>query len=119
MHNYAEYCIIESMKKIIWQGSSYKDLLNFPADAKRDAGYQLNKIQRGGEPNDWKPVSAIGMGVREIRIKEVSGAFRIIYVANVNDHIYVLHAFQKKTQKTSMQDIHLAQNRLKAIRGKI
>lgn len=104
------------MKKIIWQGSSYDDVVAFPADAKRAAGYQLNKVQLGEEPNDWKPMSTIGMGVREIRIKEASGAFRVIYVANIENNIYVLHAFQKKTQKTSQHDIHLAQNRFKAIK---
>jgi len=105
------------MKKIIWQGSSYKDLVAFPEDARRDAGYQLNKIQHGEEPNDWKPMPAIGSGVREIRIKEASGSFRVIYVANMADNIYVLHAFQKKTQKTNLQDIHLAQDRFKEIKG--
>ena len=105
------------MKKIIWQGSSYKDLIGFPEDARREAGYQLNRIQHGEEPNDWKLISGIGPGVREIRIKDTSGAFRVIYVANIADNIYVLHAFQKKTQKTSLQDMHLAQDRFKAIRG--
>jgi phage-related protein len=104
------------MKKINWQGSSYSDLVAFAADARREAGYQLHKVQLGEEPNDWKPMSTIGVGVREIRIKEVSGAFRIIYVANIGNQIYVLHAFQKKTPKTSLHDIRLAQDRFKAIK---
>ena len=107
---------MKSMKKIIWQGSSYGDLVTFPVDARRDAGYQLHKIQHGEDPSDWKPMSTIGVGVREIRIKEASGAFRIIFVANIDSNIYVLHAFQKKTQKTSLQDIRLAQDRFKEIK---
>lgn len=85
-------------------------------DAKQNAGYQLHKIQQGNEPNDWKPMPSIGAGVREIRIKGESGAFRVIYVANIGPRIYVLHAFQKKTQKTSLRDIELAQARFKAIK---
>lgn len=96
------------MKEIIWLGSSYDDLKAFPADAKQNAGFQLHKIQQGGEPNDWKPMTSVGAGVREIRIKAESGAFRVIYVANIGLKIYVLHAFQKKTQKTSPRDIALA-----------
>ncbi len=83
----------------------------------REAGYQLHKIQCGEESNDWKPMPIIGAGVREIRIKEISGEFRVIYVANIGSSIFVLHAFQKKTPKTSQRDIHLAQARFKAIRG--
>lgn len=116
LHHYAKYSIIQTMKKIIWQGCSYSDLVAFPVDARRDAGYQLNKIQHGEDPNDWKPMSTIGPGVREIRIKEISGAFRIVFVANIDSNIYVLHAFQKKTQKTSLQDIRLAQDRFKEIK---
>ncbi len=104
------------MKEIIWLGSSYDDLKAFPAEAKQNAGFQLHKIQQGNDPNDWKPMASIGAGVREIRIKAESGAFRVIYVANIGLKIYVLHAFQKKTQKTSPRDLALAQARYKAIK---
>ncbi|MGZ8217335.1 type II toxin-antitoxin system RelE/ParE family toxin [Methylomagnum sp.] len=106
------------MKQIRWQGSSYHDLCDFPSDAKREAGYQLHKVQQGEEPNDWKPMPGIGTGVREIRIWGESGAYRIIYVVSIGPHIYVLHAFQKKTQKTSPHDIQLAKARLKPLLGK-
>ncbi|GAB5100518.1 type II toxin-antitoxin system RelE/ParE family toxin [Caballeronia sp. HLA56] len=104
------------MKDIIWKGSSYSDLCDFPVNARRDAGYQLDKLQRGLEPSDWKPMPTIGPGVREIRITEQSGAFRVIYVANIGRHIYVLHAFQKKTQRTSLSDLRLAEARFKLIK---
>ena len=104
------------MKEIIWLGSSYDDLKAFPADAKQNAGFQLHKIQQGNDPNDWKPLTIVGAGVREIRIKAESGAFRVIYVANIGLKICVLHAFQKKTQKTSPRDLELAQARYKAIK---
>jgi len=105
------------MKQVVWLGTSRTDLAAFPKDARRDAGYQLNKIQHGEEPNDWKPMPTIAHGAREIRIREASGAFRVIYVANFADCIYVLHAFQKKTQKTDFQDIHLARERFKSIKA--
>lgn len=79
--------------------------------ARREAGHQLDQVQNGIEPDDWKPMPAIGPGVREIRVREVSGAFRVIYVAKFADAVYVLHCFQKKTQKTAQQDLDLAARR--------
>lgn len=103
------------MKDVIWKGSSYADLCAFPLGARRQAGYQLDKIQRGLEPNNWKPMPTIGVGVREIRVVDEAGTFRVIYVASVGRHIYVLHAFQKKTQRTSAADLRLAETRFKTI----
>jgi phage-related protein len=101
-------------------GSSRQDLKAFPADARREAGYQLDRIQRGDEPDDWKPMRTVGQGVREIRIHEDSSAFRVIYLATRPEGVYVLHCFQKKTQKTSRRDLRLATLRFAAMpqRGK-
>ncbi|MEZ5740765.1 MAG: type II toxin-antitoxin system RelE/ParE family toxin [Burkholderiaceae bacterium] len=68
-------------------------------------------MQRGLEPDDWKPIHQVGSGVREIRIRESSGAFRVMYVAKLADAIYVLHCFQKQTQKTSPADLAMATRR--------
>jgi phage-related protein len=103
------------MKPVVWMGSTREDLIAFPADARRDAGYQLYEVQRGGEPDDWKPMSTIGSGVREIRINEESGAFRVVYLATRPEGVYVLHCCQKKSQKTSRRDLRLAIQRFKAI----
>lgn len=84
---------------------------SFPEDACQDAGYQLDKVQRGVRPDDFKPMPFIGKGVEEIRIWDESGAFRVIYTARLDDAIYVLHAFQKKTQTTAKRDIELAKIR--------
>lgn len=102
-------------KPIYWVGTSYKDLLKFPSDAKQDAGYQLHRIQNGFDPEDWKPFQTIGAGVKEIRIYDDGKAFRTMYVTKFAGKIYVLHSFQKKTQKTSSQDIQIARNRYNAI----
>ena len=96
-------------------GSSRDDLVAFPADARREAGYELEQVQRGEEPSDWRPMTTVGAGVREIRIREASGAFRVIYLATRPEGIYVLHCFHKKTQQTSWGDVALARARCKAI----
>ena len=102
------------MKEIRFCGHSLDVLRGFPSDAKREAGYQLDRVQRGLEPNDWKPMPSIGSGVREIRFMH-EGQFRVIYVARFADAIHVLHAFQKKTQKTRKQDIDAAKQALRQI----
>jgi len=80
-----------------------------------DAGHQIFRVQVGLDPMDWKPMPTIGVGVKEIRIQEASGAFRVIYLATRPEAVYVLHCFQKKTQKTSPQDLQLARDRLKSV----
>lgn len=98
-------------KPIEFRGSSLDDLRAFPLPAKREAGHQLDQVQNGQEPGDWKPVNTVGQGVKEIRIRDAAGAFRVIYVAKFADAIYVLHCFQKKTAKTSKADLDLASKR--------
>jgi phage-related protein len=98
-------------KPIEFRGSSLDDLRAFPLTAKREAGYQLDRVQNGLEPDDWKPMNTVGQGVREIRIRDAAGAFRVIYVAKFADAVYVLHCFQKKTEKTSKTDLDLAAKR--------
>ncbi len=104
------------MKPLIFLGSSLDDLRNFPDEARKAAGFELRFVQGGVEPSDWKPMANIGRGVKEIRI-HVLGEWRIIYVAKFEDAVYVLHSFQKKTQKTSQHDIELARKRFKQIGG--
>ncbi|HEY6874664.1 MAG TPA: type II toxin-antitoxin system RelE/ParE family toxin [Geobacteraceae bacterium] len=104
------------MKDLRFIGSSLDDMRDFPADARRQAGFELDAVQRGLEPSDWKPMTSVGTGVREIRI-HVLGEWRVIYVAKVADAIYVLHAFQKKTQRTRREDIELARRRYRQIGG--
>lgn len=99
------------MKAVTWIGNSLEDLKTFPDEAKQEAGYQLHRLQLGELPTDWKFMSTIGSGAQEIRIYDASGAFRVIYVAKFEEAIYVLHAFQKKTQRTAPADIQLARTR--------
>jgi len=104
------------MKALRFVGSSLDDLRDFPAEARRQAGFELYAIQRGIEPSDWKPMPDVGAGVREIRI-HVLGEWRVLYVAKFADAVYVLHSFQKKTQKTKREDIELARQRYRQIGG--
>lgn len=102
------------MKPVVFLGDSLDVIKAFPVSARRRAGYQLDRVQNGLDPNDWKPMPSVGAGVREIRIRDSAGAFRVIYVAHLADAVYILHAFQKKTQKTTAQDIETAATRLRA-----
>jgi phage-related protein len=103
------------MKEIEFLGSSLKELQKFPGRARRKAGFELRRVQLGLEPSDCKPMRAIGAGVQELRIWEGEGTFRVIYIARLKDAVYVLHAFEKKTQATAQRDIDLARERFKSI----
>ena len=106
---------MDGEKQIRWVGSAYGDLLAFPREARKEAGFQLGKVQAGLEPADWKPFDEVGAGTREIRIREASGAYRVMYAAKFDEAIYVLHCFRKKTQATSKQDWALTAARHRAV----
>ena len=104
------------MKFVVFLGDSLDRVRAFPQRARRDAGYQLDRVQRGLNPDDWKPMAAIGPGTREIRVRDATGAYRVVYVANFAEAVYVLHAFQKKTQRASTRDLALAQLRYRELK---
>jgi len=105
-------------KPIAWIGSSFDDLMRFPVAARHEAGFQLDKVQHGRNPDNWKPFDDVGVGVREIRITDESGAYRVMYVAKFEEAVYVLHTFQKKTQTTSQRDKEIVMTRYKAVIAK-
>lgn len=105
------------MKPVRFLGDSLRQLREFPESARHDAGYQLDKLQHGEQPDDFKSMSTIGKGVEEIRISDESGAYRVIYLARRTEAVYVLHAFEKKTQATSRRDLETARQRLSQIEG--
>jgi phage-related protein/predicted XRE-type DNA-binding protein len=90
-----------AVKPVTFHGDALERLRDFPDEARRDAGHELYQLQMGRDPSDWKPMPTIGAGVREIRIHDATGAYRVIYIATFSDAIHVLHAFEKKTQKTA------------------
>jgi len=104
-------------KKLRWVGRSRSDIRDFPDDARREAGYELQKVQLGKQPSDFKPMTTVGSGVKEIRIRtDGSNHYRVMYIAKFREAIYVLHAFHKTTRATEDKDIKLARKRLKAVK---
>ena len=101
-------------KPLIWLGSARSNLRAFPQDARRVAGFQLRRVQQGLDPNDWKPMSSVGVGVREIRI-HTGLEHRVLYVATFTEGVYILHAFEKRTQKTPKREMDLARDRFRAL----
>lgn len=99
------------MKPVDFVGTAREDLRQFPDEAREDAGFQLFKVQQGKEPDDWKPMPTVGTGVQEIRVREERGAYRVLYVAKFVEAVYVLHVFQKQSQKTARADLELARSR--------
>jgi phage-related protein len=99
------------MKPLSFLGNSLQCLRDFPDDARQDVGFQLDKVQRGQQPVDFKPMPSVGAGVEELRVWDESGTYRVIYLARLKEAVYVLHAFQKKTQATSKQDLELVRSR--------
>lgn len=107
------YILYMIAKELSFRGTSLDDLRAFPSDARREAGFQLDKVQQGLAPDDWKPMTTIGPGVKEIRIWDEAGTFRVIYLAKLANAVHVLHCFHKKSEVTSQHDMKLAQRRYK------
>lgn len=102
------------MKDLEFLGDALDVIKKFPELARREAGFQLDKVQQGLDPDDWKPMKTIGVGVREIRIHR-DGEYRVIYITKFRDAVYVLHAFSKKTEKTVQHDLDKAKDVLKKL----
>jgi phage-related protein len=106
------------MKQAFFLGDALDVIRNLPEDARTAIGFQIRRVQEGKEPSDWKPLPTVGAGVREIRVRDASGAYRAIYFAASIDAVLVLHVFQKKTQKTAKKDLDLAAARLRSWKGR-
>lgn len=105
----------KSPKPLHFLGDSHDVLTTFPEDARRGAGFALYMVQIGRDPDDWKPMPTIGPGVREIRVRDEAGAFRLIYIAKFLEAVYVLHCFNKKSQQMAARDIELSRKRFKEL----
>jgi phage-related protein len=103
------------MKPVVWLGGSREDVKGFPETAQDSLGFELYRVQCGLDPRDWKPMASVGPGVREIRVRDEAGIFRMIYLATRPDGVYVLHCFQKKTQRTNRSDLDVAVKRFSSI----
>lgn len=99
-----------SDKPLLWVGTALEDLQAFPAAARRQAGFQLRRVQAGLLPDDWKPMTGVGAGVYEIRI-HAGTEHRVFYVAKFEEGVYVLHAFEKRSRQTRAVDLDVARKR--------
>lgn len=106
-------------KPVKFLGDALKRLRTLPAQVRQDVGYQLDRLERGLQPEDFKPMPGIGLGIEEIRVWDGSGTYRVIYVARRQEAIYVLHVFQKNTGRTAALDIELAKRRFASLRGEM
>ena len=106
-----------ALKPVTFLGSSRDDLREMPEPVRRAIGIGLMTVQLGGTPSDFKPIPTVGSGAYEIRVRDVAGSFRTVYVTKFAGSIYVLHAFQKKTQKTAQADLEMARRRYALIPG--
>jgi phage-related protein len=104
------------MKRVEFLGDSLERLRDFPEIVRKESGVPLHKVQLGLELTDWKPMPTVGPGVREIRVRDAAGAFRVLYVTNIGERLYVLHVFQKRTPQTAKRDLDIAASRLREIR---
>jgi phage-related protein len=102
-------------RQVVFLGSSQEDLQEWPDEARREAGHELWLVQNDREPNDWRPMPIVGPGVREVRIQENNGQWRVLYVAKIKGLVHVLHVFKKTTQQTAQRDIDLGKARYRSI----
>ncbi|MEO8909167.1 MAG: type II toxin-antitoxin system RelE/ParE family toxin [Gemmatimonadaceae bacterium] len=109
------YIRLADQKPVLWVGSAQRALRELPTAVRKELGIDLERVQSGRMPRDWKAMSSVGSGVFEIRVR-VGGAFRLMYIAKFREGIYVLHVFQKKAKRTAGIDIELARTRMKAVR---
>lgn len=103
------------MKEIIFHYKAREVVQSFPREIRRSLGKALRELQTGeklGMPLS-RPMSAVGIGVSELRIKDSSGAFRVFYLTKSIRGILVFHAFRKKSQKTPLREIELGRKHLR------
>jgi len=103
------------LKDVFFEGQARTELKSFPKEVRRTAGKQIMRLQSGLSPHDSRPIRSIGVGVREIRIRD-GAQYRVIYVATFSEAIYILSGFQKKSQKTPKSEIEKAKTRFAALR---
>lgn len=106
--------VVTPLAKVTWHGDTLQRIRSFPAEARQDCGYQLERVQRGRDPRDWKPMPTVGQGVIEIRV-HAGSEYRVLYMTRLADGVHVLHAFVKKTRKARQADIQLARKRYREI----
>lgn len=104
---------------VVWEGDSLDVVREFPRDIREDLGLDIRRMQQGERPLSFRPMKSIAPGVFELKQMDENGWYRLIYLSRVGDRIFMLHAFQKKSAKTSKNDLKVASDRFKAVRARL
>jgi phage-related protein len=104
---------------IVWEGDSREMLQGFPDGVRQNLGFQLWQLQLGERPADYRPLSSVGQGVFELRDQDERAWYRVVYLSRINNVIYVLHCFEKKSREMPRKDFETARQRLKAVRARL
>ena len=109
----------KTIRPISWIKRAEKDFRSFPLTAQQKAARALTQIGEGDTPELAKPMQGLGTGVWELVIKDKGDAFRVVYVLQLGDEIWVVHAFQKKSTTgiaTPKHEIDLIKDRIKRLK---
>ena len=104
---------------VAWEGDSLDIVRSFPKAIREELGMDIRRLQQGNKPHDSRPMRSIGRGVYELRQRDGKGWYRLIYLTKAGDTFYMLHAFAKKSAKTSRNDLATASARLKEVRARL
>lgn len=104
---------------VFWEGDSREVLSGFPQKVKQNFGFELWRLQQGERPSDYRPLPSIGTGVFELRDQDERAWYRLVYLSRVNDVIYVLHCFEKKSREMPGRDFEKARQRLKVVKARL
>jgi phage-related protein len=104
---------------VFWEGDSREVLQTFPEHVRQNLGFQLWRLQQGERPSDYRPLSSIGTGVFELRDQDERAWYRVVFLSRINDVIYVLHSFEKKSREIPRKDFEKAKQRLKAVKARL
>ena len=104
---------------IVWEGDSREVLQAFPEDVRQNFGFELWQLQQGERPSDYRPLPSIGPGVFELRDQDERTWYRVVYLSRINNVIYVLHCFEKKSREMPRRDFEKAKQRLKTVKARL
>lgn len=109
-----------NIAQIAWEGDSWKVLKSWPTAIQWDFGDSLREMQRGRPARlNVRPMQSVGKGVFELKNADEKAWYRLLYLARIDDKIYVLDCFEKDTAKTERKDLKTATTRLSAVRQRI
>lgn len=106
----------EEIRPTCWLGDSRKQVQGFPQSVRQDIGAALYDVQKGVTPPQAKPLKGVGRGVFEIVTRFDTDTYRTVYAVQIGTHVYILHAFQKKSpkgRKTARLDMEMVERRYK------